>query len=195
MRYEFETPLHERFNRSTLGFDTSYIQPDLRGGPGNYEKIYPNIANGFPQLPPSALVLRGGMTFAGENGNNGGLYNTPKNVFMPRLGIAYQLDSKTVLRTGMGMFAGFLGERRGDVLQNGFTQNTNMVLTTDNGLHFLTTLANPFPNGVAERGWFRRRACRPTWDRASRFFNQNPKIPVTMRWEASLQREVRQLPP
>ena len=48
------------------------------------------------------------------------------------------------------MFAGFLGERRGDVFQNGFTQNTNMVLTNDNGLHFLTTLANPFPNGVAE---------------------------------------------
>ena len=32
------------------------------------------------------------------------------------------------------MFAGFLGERRGDVMQNGFTQNTNMVLTKDNGL-------------------------------------------------------------
>jgi outer membrane receptor protein involved in Fe transport len=27
LRYEFETPLHERFNRSTLGFDTSYVQP------------------------------------------------------------------------------------------------------------------------------------------------------------------------
>ncbi len=48
------------------------------------------------------------------------------------------------------MFAGFLGQRRGDVVQNGFTQNTNMVLTNDNGLHFLTNLANPFPNGVAE---------------------------------------------
>ncbi len=27
MRYELETPLHERYNRSTLGFDTSYTQP------------------------------------------------------------------------------------------------------------------------------------------------------------------------
>ena len=48
------------------------------------------------------------------------------------------------------MFAGFLGERRGDVQQNGFTQNTNMVLTTDNGLTWTTNLANPFPNGVTE---------------------------------------------
>ena len=90
------------------------------------------------------------MTFAGQNGNDGSLYNTPKNNFMPRAGIAYQLDSKTVLRAGSGMFAGFLGQRRGDVQQNGFTQNTNMTLTNDNGLHFLTTLANPFPNGVAD---------------------------------------------
>ncbi|MEO8373526.1 MAG: TonB-dependent receptor, partial [Candidatus Solibacter sp.] len=26
LRYEFETPLHERFNRSTLGFETGYVQ-------------------------------------------------------------------------------------------------------------------------------------------------------------------------
>ncbi|HEV8147287.1 MAG TPA: carboxypeptidase-like regulatory domain-containing protein, partial [Bryobacteraceae bacterium] len=27
LRYEFEAALHERFNRSTLGFDTAYVQP------------------------------------------------------------------------------------------------------------------------------------------------------------------------
>ena len=138
-------------------FDTTYIQPISAAAQAAYATIYPNISGGFPQLPPSAFALKGGMTFAGLNGNNGSLYNTPKNVFMPRLGIAYQLNSKTVLRTGFGMFAGFLGERRGDVFQNGFTQNTNMILTNDNGLHFLTTLANPFPNGVAEAGWRGRR--------------------------------------
>ena len=133
LRYEFETPLHERFNRSTLGFDPNYVQPISAAAQANYANIYPNISGGFPQLPPSAFALKGGMTFAGVNGNGSGLYQTPKNVFMPRLGIAYRLDNKTVLRTGMGMFAGFLGERRGDVLQQGFTQNTNMVLTNDNG--------------------------------------------------------------
>ena len=48
------------------------------------------------------------------------------------------------------MFAGFLGERRGDVQQNGFTQNTSMVLTRDSGLTWDTTLANPFINGISE---------------------------------------------
>ena len=115
LRYEFETPLHERFNRSTLGFDPNYVQPISAAAQATYANIYPNISGGFPQLPPSAFALKGGMTFAGVNGNDGSLYNTPKNVFMPRLGLAYQLDNKTVLRTGFGMFAGFLGERRGDV--------------------------------------------------------------------------------
>lgn len=190
LRYEFETPLHERFNRSTLGFDTTYTQPISAAAQAAYASIYPNIPGGFPQLPPSAFALRGGMTFAGLNGNNGNLYNAPKNVFMPRLGVAYRLNKKTVLRSGFGMFAGFLGERRGDVFQNGFTQNTNMVLTTDNGLHFLTTLANPFPNGVAEA--VGAGAGYQTFlGQGFTFFNQNPKIPVTMRWEASLQHEYR----
>ena len=64
-----------------------------------------------------------------------------------------------------------------------------MVLTNDNGLHFLTTLANPFPNGVAEP--VGAAAGLQTYlGQGFTYFNQNPKIPVTMRWEASLQRAV-----
>lgn len=192
LRYEFETPLHERYNRSTLGFDTSYTQPISAAAQAAYATIYPNISGGFPQLPPSALVLKGGMTFAGLNGNDGSLYNTPKDVFMPRLGVAYRIGNNTVLRSGFGMFAGFLGERRGDVLQNGFTQNTNMVLTTDNGLHFISSLANPFPNGVAEA--VGAAAGLQTYlGQGFTYFNQNPQIPVTMRWEASLQHDFKSI--
>jgi hypothetical protein len=194
LRYEFETPLHERFNRSTLGFDTSYIQPISAAAQAAYAASYPNISGGFPQLPPSAFSLRGGMTFEGQNGNNGSLYNTPKDVFMPRLGIAYQINNRTVLRSGFGMFAGFLGERRGDVFQNGFTQNTNMVLSNSNGLPLLplqSTLANPFPNGVAEP--VGAAAGMQTYlGQSFTYFNQNPQIPVTMRWEASLQHQFNQ---
>ena len=194
LRYEFETPLHERFNRSTLGFDTSYIQPISAVAQAAYAKIYPAISGGFPQLPVSALVLKGGMTFEGQNGNNGGLYNTPKDVFMPRLGIAYQIDNKTVVRTGFGMFAGFLGERRGDVFQNGFTQATPMIMTNSAGLPLLplqSTLATPFPNGVAEP--VGAAAGMQTYlGQGFTFFNQNPMIPVTMRWEASFQRQFKQ---
>src|SRR5450759_5832460 len=89
------------------------------------------------------------------------------------------------------MFAGFLGERRGDVFQNGFTQNTTMTVSSDNGLHFDATLANPFPNGVAEA--VGAAAGLQTYlGQGFTFFNQNPEIPVTMRWEASFQRQFKQ---
>jgi len=188
MRYEFETPLHERFNRSALGFDTTYTQPISAAAQAAYAKIYPAISGGFTQLPPSAFALLGGMTFEGLNGNDGGLYNTPKDVLMPRFGFAYQLAQHTVVRGGFGMFAGFLGQRRGDVQQNGFTQTTNMVLTQDNGLHFITTLSNPFPNGVAEP--VGAAAGPQTYlGQGFTFFNQNPKVPMTNRWELGIQHE------
>lgn len=189
LRYEFEIPLNERYNRSTLGFDTSYVQPISAAAQAAYANIYPNIAGGFPQLPVSSLVLRGGMTFPEVGGHGSGLYQTPKNVFMPRLGIAYQLDNSTVLRTGFGMFAGFLGERRGDVFQNGFTQNTSMILTQDNGLHFLATMADPFP--VVNEAVGAAAGPQTYLGQGFTYFTQNPKIPVTMRWEASLQRQFR----
>jgi hypothetical protein len=190
LRYEFETPLKERFNRSTLDFDTSYTQDISAAAQAAYAKIYPNISGGFAELPVSALVLRGGMTFAGQNGNNGNLYNTPKNVFMPRIGIAYSLTPKTVIRTGFGLFAGFLGERRGDVLQNGFTQNTNMVLTRDSGLTWDTTFAKPFPNGITEpKG--NSDGMKTYLGQGFSFFNQNPKIPITARWEFGIQQDLK----
>ncbi|MBS1875883.1 MAG: TonB-dependent receptor [Acidobacteria bacterium] len=189
VRYEFETPLHERFNRSALGFDTTYTQPISAAAQTAYAAIYPKINGGFAQLPVSAFALNGGMTFAGLNGNNGNLYNTPKNNFMPRVGFAYQLNDRTVFRGGYGIFAGFLGQRRGDVQQNGFSQNTSMVLTKDSGLHWLTTLANPFPDGVSEaRG--AADGYQTYLGQGFTYFNQNPKLPVTNRWEVSLQRQL-----
>ena len=58
-----------------------------------------------------------------------------------------------------------------------------MVLTNDNGLHFLTTLANPFPNGVSRAAWAPPPACRPSWA-GLHVFQPEPQNPVTMRWEA-----------
>lgn len=187
LRYEFETALHERFNKSALSFDPTYVQPISAAAAAKYATIYPAISGGFTQLPPSAFALNGGMTFPTPGGNGSPLYNTPKNVFMPRAGLAYQLGNSTVLRAGAGMFAGFLGERRGDVIQNGFSQTTNMVQTED-GVTWLTTLANPFYRGVDEP--VGAAAGYQTYlGQGFSFFNQNPKVPFTIRWELGLQHE------
>jgi hypothetical protein len=69
-----------------------------------------------------------------------------------------------------------------------------MVLSNSAGLPLLpfqSTLAIPFPKGVAEA--VGAAAGLQTYlGQGFTFFNQNPQIPVTMRWEASLQRQFKQ---
>jgi hypothetical protein len=67
---------------------------------------------------------------------------------MPRIGLAYQLRDKTVVRTGYGIYFENLGADRYDVLQQGFNQDTSLVPSLDNGQTFQATLANPFPHGL-----------------------------------------------
>jgi hypothetical protein len=124
------------------------------------------------------------------DGQPSGLYETPKNNFMPRIGFAYKLDeAKTVLRAGYGMFYGFLGQRRGDVIQSGFNQNTNLIPSLDNGLSFIATLSNPFPNGITEPVG-NALGVETFLGQGITFFDPNPKSPRTQRWQIGIQREL-----
>jgi hypothetical protein len=185
VRWEFEQPLHERYNKSVLSFNPTYVQPFSAAAAANYAK---NDAGQIKEIP--AIQALGGLTFAGVDGNPTGLYNTPKNGFLPRVGLAYQIDDHTVVRSGFGMFQGFLGERRGDVIQSGWSQATNMVPSADNGLTFIGTLSNPFPNGIQEP--VGSAAGGQTFlGQAISFFNQSPKVPRVFRWELGLQHELK----
>jgi hypothetical protein len=183
LRYEFEQPLHERWNRSIVNFDSSYVQPFSATAAANYAK---NDASLISQI--ASISAKGGLTFAGVNGNNGNLYNTPKNGFLPRAGLSWQFAHSTVMRAGVGMFQGFLGVRRNNVNQAGFSQNTNMVPTIDN-ITFAATLSNPYPNGITEP--IGAAGGPQTYlGQGISYFNQNPKVPRVFRWEYGLQREL-----
>jgi hypothetical protein len=184
LRWDFETPMTERYNRSVRGLDLSYIQPFEAQARANY------ALNPTPEVPVDQFQTRGGLTFAGINGQPRGLYETPKANLMPRFGFAYTLNNKTVVRGGYGMFYGFLGQRRGDVIQDGFSQQTPLIPSMDNGLNFIATLSNPFPNGILEpqgaaggAGTFVGRAIR--------IFNEKPLMPYMQRWQLGVQRELR----
>jgi hypothetical protein len=179
LRYEFEQPLHERYNRSVVGFDTTYVQPLSAAAQTVYAR------SPLAELPASQFKATGGLTFAGLDGNPNGLYHTPKKNFMPRVGLAYQVQKSTVLRAGFGVFYGFLGARRSDVIQSGFSQNTNMVPTINN-IDFIATLSNPYPNGIQTP--VGAAAGKQTFlGQTVSFFNQNPKIPRVSRWELGIQ--------
>jgi outer membrane receptor protein involved in Fe transport len=180
LRYEFEQPLHERYNKSVLSFDFNYVQPFSAAAQAAYAKAP------LAEIPASQFKATGGLTFAGVGGNPSNLYHTPKKNFMPRLGLAYQIENNTVLRGGFGVFYGFLGERRGDVIQSGFSQNTNMVPTIDN-INFIATLSNPFPNGIQEPAGAAGGPQTFLGQNIS-FFNQYPKVPRVTRWSLGLQR-------
>ena len=182
LRYEFETPMTERFNKSVTGFDPNYIQPIEAQVQANYSK------NPTPEIPPAQFLVRGGLQFAGVNGQSRGLYNTPKKDFMPRIGFAYSLNQKTVINGGYGIFYGFLGQRRGDVLQSGFSQVTNFVPTTD-GEHITGSLSNPFPNGILDPSGAAL-GPRTNLGQSITFFNQHPKAPYMQRWGLGVQREL-----
>jgi hypothetical protein len=182
LRWEYEGALTERFDRSVRGFDYGYVQPFQAAAQAAYN---PSLS---PLLPPQ-LSVKGGLTFAGVNGEPRGLYNTPTHNIAPRLGFAYQLTPKTVLRGGYGMFYGFLGQRRGDVIQSGFSRNTSFVATQDN-VNFIGSLSDPFPNGVldpvgAGQGY------QTFVGNGISFFDQDPLMPRMQRWQFGFQREVR----
>jgi hypothetical protein len=191
LRYEFETPISERYNRSVRGFDYNFIQPGEAAVQAAYANINdPRLKQALPQIS-----VRGGLTFAGVNGEPEGLYDTPKHNLMPRLGLAFKLNEKTVLRAGYGMFFGFLGQRRGDVNQAGFSRNTNLVVTNNavdpvtGRVIFITDLSNPFPNGIQEP-LGASQGPLTFLDQNITFFNPNPSTPYNQRWELGFQREM-----
>jgi hypothetical protein len=186
LRWEYEGALTERFNRTVKGFDFTAIQPIEAAARAAYAR------NPTPEVPAAQFNVRGGLTFAGVGGNSRGAYTTPKRNYMPRLGFAYKLTDKTVVRGGYGIFFGFLGQRRGDVIQTGFSTNTALTPSLNNGLTFIETLSNPFqafqnglnaPRGAAD-------GAQTFLGQSVTFFNQNPLSPYHQRWELSVQREL-----
>ncbi len=183
LRYEIETPLTEKDNFSVRGFDAAAAQPMEAAVRAAYAR------NPVAEVPASQFNVKGGLTFAGVNGQPRGLYEAPKNNFMPRLGAAFKLDEKTVLRGGYGMFYGFLGQRRGDVIQSGFSQTTSLVPSLNNGLTFIDTLSNPFQSGIQEPVGASLGA-QTFLGQSITFFDPDPLSPRMQRWQVGVQREL-----
>ena len=183
LRYQYDTALSELNNSSVRGFDATAVQAIEAAARARY------ALNPTPEVAPANFNVRGGLTFAGVNGEPSGLYNTPNNNFMPRVGLTFKVNELTVLRAGYGMFYGFLGQRRGDVILDGFRANTNLTPTLDNGLTFIETLSNPFRNGITEP-LGNAEGIATFLGQPITYFDPNPKSPRMQRWQVSVQREL-----
>ena len=185
LRYELEGATTERYNRNIRGFDTTATSPIEAAAKTKY------ATSPIAEVPVSSFSVKGGLLFANES--NRGFWESDKNNFMPRFGIAYQINEKTVLRGGFGVYtAPFIID---GVNQTGFSQSTNIVPTLNAGLTFApacTTcgnLLNPFPTGVAEPPG-------ASLGLATFLGRDLDIVPVdrsnaqTQRWEISVQREL-----
>jgi len=186
LRWEIETALTERNDKSVSGFDYDYVQPIEPTVQARYAALNdPALKALVPQLS-----VKGGVMFAGVDGPSR-LYETPKNTFLPRFGFAYQLNPQTVIRGGAGLFAGFLGQRRGDVFPRGWSQTTTVgTVNNANGAPVprnwdtaLLTIPILEPVGNAN-------GRQQDLGQAIDFFNQNPDISKQLRWQIGFQREL-----
>ena len=135
------------------------------------------------------LNVKGGLLFVGKDTKT--LYNTPKDGFLPRVGFAYKVDNRSVLRGGMGLFSGFLGERRGDVIQTGYSQTTTFPTTFNaNGaplpyymdqVLLTTPILEPVGNAQGKQTGL---------GQAVSFFNPAPNVSKQLRWQMGYQREL-----
>ena len=181
LRWEYDSPITERYNRSLRSFDPTVASPISAQALANYAR------NPIPELPAAQFRTPGGLTFAGVGGEPRTLWNGDRNNFAPRIGFAYQLDQKTVVRSGYGIFYVQSGADRQGVNQGGFNQSTNLIPSNDNGLTFRATLANPFPDGI-EPAPGSSQGIKTFLGRGISFFRDNRKIGYQQRWSLSVQR-------
>lgn len=182
LRYEFESPATERFNRSLRGFSRDAVNPIATEALANYARAP------IAEVPLSSFRTIGGLTFAGAGGESRGLWRPDKNNFAPRIGFAYLLSKSTVVRGGYGVFFDLLGVDQQDVNQGGFNQSTNLTPSLNNGLTFVGTLSDPFPAGLQVPGGAAG-GLRTFLGRGISFFNEEPLNAYMQRWSLSFQHE------
>ncbi|NWG14292.1 MAG: TonB-dependent receptor [Acidobacteria bacterium] len=124
LRWDYEAPTTERFNRQTRGF--AFGQPAPISAP--------------------PLNLTGGLLYAGTEGESRLAFAPDRNNLQPRVGMAYKVTEKMVLRGGYGLY--YLGQRATGGT-NGYAQSTPIVASTEFGKPG-ALLYNPFPARLLE---------------------------------------------
>ena len=137
LRWDLETPPTERYNRQLRGFAFDRA-PSIAAAVKN--------APGASNCPACSNLMGGGPYFAGLNGTARNAFNPRYVNFQPRIGVAYALTSKTILRGGFGLYYMQVGESVGDKL--GFSASTSAVTSTDGGLTPNVIIDNAFINGL-----------------------------------------------
>ena len=133
LRLEHEDGIRERNNRLTVAFNQNAISP----------------LNGLVRVEGHDAI-RGGLVYAGVNGAPEEQGNQPGVKLAPRAGLVYSVNDKTVVRGGYGIFWApwnYPSPSNTNYGQLGFT---GVSTQQQNTLVPITSIDNPFPNGLAQ---------------------------------------------
>ncbi|MDQ3685801.1 MAG: TonB-dependent receptor, partial [Acidobacteriota bacterium] len=179
-RYDFEQSPTERYNRQNRGFALNEANP-----------LAAAVRNASTTDCPACANLTGGLFFAGVGGQSEGAFEQDRNNFQPRVGVAYQLNDKTVLRGGYGLYYFPSAEYGG---ASGFSVITPYVGTLTGGganafIPRADAFSNPFPSGLAQPtgaslGLLTQLGTDVT------FVNPNRVIPYIHQYSFGIQREL-----
>ena len=129
-RWDFNFAPTERYNRLNRGFDPNVINP--------VNAVIDRSA--FPNFP----VLKGGLLFVKPGQTDSSLDLT---ALQPRIGGAYQLTPKLVIRGGFGRY--YINPNNDWMRNSGYSITTSVVNSLDGGRTPIQNLLNnPFPSGV-----------------------------------------------
>ena len=162
IRYDFDTPRTERFNR------TNYFDPNANSPLGN--------------------GARGGLVFVGVNGNDRHQYIWDLNNLAPRLGLAYQIDKRTVVRMGYANIYGQSHQAAHGTIGTTGWRLDNLWVNSLDGITPHNLLRDPYPNGFRALPGAADGLLTGTGGDLEAVIRQTPS-PLSMQWNVTLQRE------
>ncbi len=160
VRYEIIRPMTDRFDNINRGFNPNAALPI-------------NVPN---------FSGKGNIVYAGVNGAPRGIFETDTNNIMPRFGAAYQLNDKTVLRGGVGLFYAPVWDDGGS---SGYSSATELVTGVSAGIPD-ADIRDPFPNGLITAA----RERTNTIGQSFTVFNPNRPIPKVWQYSFEIQRQL-----
>lgn len=170
LRWDYNPTSDEKYDRLVTGFDPTATSP---------------LAAKYAQLGG----LRGGLTFAGIDGNRRHASRTDLDTLQPRVGASYRIGQNTVVSGGYGLF--YANWPTGDYLQTqGFSTSTALVPSLDGSrTPRIGALSNPFPDGV-QRPIGSGQGLNTFLGSNFSWFNQNARLPRVHQFSLGVQRRI-----
>lgn len=168
LRYEHEPGIRERSGHYAVGFDRNVTSP---------------------LQTTSGVATKGAIEYAGQNGYSDHCCDNHSLNFSPRLGAAYAVNEKTVVRGGYGVFYAPLYYSTSASLAPGYAATSTYVASNDSNKTSANSLSNPFPNGLSQPSGNSLGLAQGVGSSLTTI-DQSRRIPLIQQWSFDIQRDV-----